>query len=50
MNDPWTWTMVWGLTVAVGVGLDGGGAKGEKRTCDNCNRINKKDTLFSTHT
>ena len=20
MNDPWTWTTVWGLTVGVGVG------------------------------
>ena len=24
MNDPWTWTMVWGLTVGVGGELDGG--------------------------
>ena len=21
MNDPWTWTTVWGLTVGLGVGL-----------------------------
>ena len=28
MQDPWTWTMMWGLTVGVGGGLDEG-AKGE---------------------
>ena len=29
MNDPWTWTTVWGLTVGAGGGL-GRGGKGEK--------------------
>ena len=27
MNDPWIWTTVWGQTVGVGVGLDGGGQR-----------------------
>ena len=30
MNDPQIWITVWGLTVGVGVGLDGGGQKGGK--------------------
>ena len=29
MNDPWTWTIVWGLTVGAGVGWveEGNGGK-----------------------
>ena len=27
MNDPWTWTTVWGLTVGVGGGLGGRGQR-----------------------
>ena len=38
MNDPWTWTMVWELTVGAGDGLGGGGQRGT--IWDNCNRIN----------
>ena len=30
MNDPWAWTMVWGLTVGVGNGVGYRRAKGEK--------------------
>ena len=30
MNDPWTWTTVWGLTVGLGGGLGGGGQSREK--------------------
>ena len=29
MNDPRTWTPVWGLTVGVGGGLGGGGQRGK---------------------
>ena len=29
MNDPWTWTTVWGLTVGAEVGLGGGGHRGK---------------------
>ena len=29
MNDPWTWTTVWELTVGVGGGIDGGGQGGK---------------------
>ena len=31
MNDPWTWTMVWGLTVGArgGGGLGGGEQRGK---------------------
>ena len=29
MNDPGTWTTVWGLTVGVGGGLGKGGQKGK---------------------
>ena len=39
MNDPWIWTMGWGMTVGVGVGLGGGGQK--VRNWANYNRINK---------
>ena len=37
MNDPGTWTMVWGWTVGVGSGLVRGGQQG--KNWDNCNRI-----------
>ena len=29
MNDPWTWTTVWELTVEVGCGKGGRGQRGE---------------------
>ena len=29
MNDPWTGTAVWGLTVGVGGGVGGGGQRGK---------------------
>ena len=32
VNDPWTWTMVWGQTVRAGVGLGGGGQRGKNET------------------
>ena len=38
MNDPWTWTTGWGLTVGVGGGL--GGDQRDKNW-DNCNRTTK---------
>ena len=37
MNDPWTWTRVWGLTVGAGCGLSGEGQMG--KNWKNCNRI-----------
>ena len=37
MNDPWTWTMVWGLTMGAGAG---GWARWKH--WDNCNRNNNK--------
>ena len=40
MNDPWTWTTVWKLTVGARDGVSGGGQRGENR--DNCNRIKIK--------
>ena len=40
MNDPRTWTTVWGLTVAVGIGMGRGGQRG--KTWDNYNRITIK--------
>ena len=43
MNDPWAWTMVWGLTVGAGGGLGGGGQRREN--WDNCNRITIKEFL-----
>ena len=43
MNDPWTWTTVWGLTVGVGAGLGGGGQRG--KNWDNCNRITIRNFL-----
>ena len=29
MNDPWTWTTVWGLTVGAGSGMGGRGQRGK---------------------
>ena len=40
MNDPWTWTRVWKLTVGARDGVRGGGQRGEN--WDNCNRIKIK--------
>ena len=37
MNDLWTCTMMWGLTVGVGAGL--GGGEQRRQNWDNCNRI-----------
>ena len=39
MNDPWTWTMVWGLIVGAEGGRDEGKQSGEN--WENCKRINK---------
>ena len=38
MNDPWTWTIVWGLPVGEGVAR--GGQRG--KNWDICNRITIK--------
>ena len=35
MNDPWTWTTGWGLTVGEGVG---GAGESNRGKLDNCNR------------
>ena len=40
MNDPWTWTTGWGLTVGAGVGMGGGEQRG--KNWDKCNRITVK--------
>ena len=40
MNDPWTWTMVWGLTV--GMGEWAGWRWEREKNWDNGNRITKK--------
>ena len=32
MNDPWTWTTGWGLTVGAGVGMGGGEQRGKMGT------------------
>ena len=32
MNDPWTWTTVWGLTVGVGGGMGRGEQRGKIET------------------
>ena len=53
MKDPWTWTMVWGLTMEVEGRLGGEGQRGKK--WDIFNSINnktsktggKKDTSIS---
>ena len=48
MNDPQTWTMVWGWPVGAGGGLGGGGQKGRK--WDSYNRITiLKMHLFNKH-
>ena len=39
MNDPWTWTTVWGQTMGEEGGLGGGCQWG--KNWDNCNRTNK---------
>ena len=46
MNDPWTWTTVWGWTVRAGGGLGRQGHRGEN--WDNCDRINKQKKEVST--
>ena len=40
VNDPWTWTTGWDLTVGVGDGQGRGKQQGEN--LDNCNRTIKK--------
>ena len=40
MNDPWTWTTEWRLTVGEGGGLGGRGQRG--KNWDNCNKITVK--------
>ena len=40
MNDPWTRTTVWGLTVGAGGGMGRGRQRG--KNWDNCNRITIK--------
>ena len=40
MNDPWTWTTVWELTVGEGGGMGGGGQR--DKNWDNWNRITIK--------
>ena len=37
MNEPWTWTMVWGLTAESGSRLGAGEQRG--KNWDSCNRI-----------
>ena len=44
MNDPWTWTMVWGLTVGTRGRLDGRGQRGGN--WDNYNRITIKKNMM----
>ena len=43
MNDPWTWTTVWGLTVGAGGGMGRGGQR--EKNWYNCNRITKNDLI-----
>ena len=43
MNDPGTWTLVWGWTLGTGGRLDGGGQR--RKNWDNCNRINKNKKI-----
>ena len=40
MNDPWTWTPVWGLTVGAGGGP--GGGEQRVKNWDDCSRITIK--------
>ena len=40
MNDPWTWTTVWGLATGTGDGMGGGRQRG--KIWDNSNRITIK--------
>ena len=46
MNDPGTWTTVWGLSVGAGGGLGRGGQRG--KNWDNCSRINNNNKIMST--
>ena len=46
MNDPWTWTMVQGRTVGVGVNWT---EEGMGENWDNCNRINKNKKITVTY-
>ena len=39
VNDTWTWTAVWGLTVGEGEGLGGKGQR--EKNWNNCNTIIK---------
>ena len=50
MNDPRTWTTVWGLTVGTGTGQ--GGGEQRAKNWDNCNRItiNKEMTKLNSFT
>ena len=43
MNDPWTWTTVWELTMRARGGMNRGGQRGKH--WDNCNRIIIKNDL-----
>ena len=42
MNDPWTWTIVWGLTVGMG-GRGLGERQQREKNWDNCNRVTIKN-------
>ena len=46
MNDPWTWTMVWGLTVGGGGGGEPGRGGQRGKNWNNCNRIITKKDYF----
>ena len=43
MNDPWTWTTVWGLTAGAAVGM--GKEEQRGRNQDNYNKITIKNDL-----
>ena len=45
MNDPWTWTTVWGLTMRVGGGI--GRGRQRWKNWNNCNRITVKNYMNS---
>ena len=49
MNDPWTWTTVWGLTVGAGDGLGGGGKRGKNWDHSNSITIKKFFKSISQH-
>ena len=46
MNDPWTWTTEWELTVGAGGGMGGGGQKG--KNWDNYNNMTIKKTKVNS--